>query len=70
MPSTLTVTGYIGPGRTLTSKVFPNISEFTINCEHNLVSFISNGVHNEVSISGTNTCTMTAVAGVYTLTIA
>lgn len=70
--ATITVTGKIGPGNTLTSKVFSNISAYDFDVVNNLlVMRTTNNLVEQVDISlaTTVTITLSAAAGNHTVTI-
>jgi len=73
MSATVTVTGTVGPGNTLSAGVFSGVSEFTINCESNMIYFTqpnaSGNTRKEVSIAAATTITATKSGSTYTLTI-
>ena len=69
MSATLTVTGTAGPGFSITAGVFANVSQFTINCETNILSFTQNGVVKEIAITAATTITATKSGSTYTLVI-
>ena len=73
MSATVTVTGTVGPGQTLTTGVFSGVSEFTINCETNMIYFTQpaaqGNTRKEVSINAATTVTATKSGTTWTLTI-
>jgi hypothetical protein len=73
MSATVTVTGTVGPGNTLTTGVFSGVSEFTINCETNMIYFTQpnaqGNTRKEVSINAATTVTATKSGTTWTLTI-
>jgi RNase adaptor protein for sRNA GlmZ degradation len=69
MSATVTVTGTVGPGKSLTSAVFTDVSSFTIDCATNMLTIIVNAVTKQISINAATTITATKSASVYTLTI-
>ena len=69
MAATLTLTGTVGPGNTLTAGVFSGVSEFTINADTNMVYFVQNGEHFEVSVNAATTVTATKSGTTWALTI-
>ena len=69
MSATLTLTGTIGPGNSLSAAVYSGISRFTIDCEVNTISFFINNVLTTIGITAATTITATKSGSVYTLTI-
>lgn len=73
MPSsgTLTVTGTIGPGNTLTAAVFSDVIEFGFDIPNSLLKFRIGTHWNEIDISAATTITVTlsGAAGNYTITV-
>jgi len=73
MSATVTVTGTVGPGNTLSAGVFSGVSEFTIDCVANMIYFTqpnaSGNTRKEVSIAAATTITATKSGSTYTLTI-
>ena len=70
MASTATVTGKTGAGATLTAGIFTNVTDIEFQIPDNTLRIVSSVGISYISLPGTNTITMTAVAGVYTLTVA
>lgn len=68
---TVTVTGKIGPGNTITAAVYSGITEFTFDVVNNLFKFSLGGLWRQVDISAATTVTITlsAAAGSYTISI-
>jgi len=69
MSATLTVTGTVGPAKTLTAAVFADVSVFTVNSDSNMLYFVQNGVNKEVSVNAATTVTATKSGTTWTLTI-
>lgn len=69
MAATVTVTGTVGPGATLTAGVFTGVTQFTIDCVQNMIYFESNTGRKEVSINAATTITATKSGSTYTLVI-
>jgi len=73
MSATVTVTGTVGPGNTLTAGVFTGVSEFTINAETNMLYFTQpnaqGNTRKEVSVNAATTVTATKSGTTWTLTI-
>jgi hypothetical protein len=70
--ATVTVTGTIGPGNTVTAGVFNNIQFFTLNPVTSMLQMTDvNDKVTEVSIAAATTITvvLSAAAGNYTVTI-
>lgn len=70
MPSTATVTGKTGPGLTLTAGVFTGVTDIEFQIPINTLRLVCDQGIVYISLSGSNTITMTASSGVYTLTVA
>ena len=68
---TATVTGKIGPGNSLSAAVISNILEFSFDVVNNLLKYRIGTTWNQIDISlaTTVTCTLSAAAGNYTLTV-
>jgi hypothetical protein len=69
MPSTVTVTGTVGPGFTATALVITLVSEFRIDCDKEMLYVTANGVIKEFYIGVATTITCTVTGNTYTLTI-
>lgn len=71
MAGTVTVTGTIGPGNTLTASAFTNVREVDIDMEKNLISIFRNDniVVPIISIASATTVTSTKSGTTWTLTI-
>lgn len=69
MPATVTVTGKVGPGNTLTAAVFSNVSEFAFDCQKNMLTFQQDAVVKQVDIGAATTITLTKSSSTYVLTI-
>lgn len=69
MSATVTVTGTVGPGRTLTAGVFTGVTSFTIDTVQNMIYFESAQGRKEVSINAATTITATKSGSTYTLEI-
>lgn len=69
MAATVTVTGKVGPGSTITAQVFSNVSAFSIDCIANVISIIINDLVSNIGITSANTITATKSGSTYTLTI-
>ena len=69
MASTATVTGTTGAGNTLTAGVFNNVTSFEFQIPDNTLRIVSSAGISYISLSGSNTITLTASSGVYTLTV-
>lgn len=69
MAGTLTVTGVIGPGNSLTAAVYTGITFYHIDTVNNEISF-DQGIRTvHVSITAATTITATKSGSTYTLTI-
>jgi hypothetical protein len=62
--SQVTVTGKIGPGQTLTSKVFTNVKTFSINTATAVLELISNDNPSSffIDLNAATTMTVTLVS--------
>ena len=69
MAATVTVTGTVGPAKTLTAAVFTSVSQFTINADTNMLYFVQDGINREVSVNAATTVTATKSGTTWTLTI-
>lgn len=69
MGSTATVTGKTGPGLTLTAGVFNNVTDIQFQIPDNTLRLVCDQGIVYISLTGSNTITLTASSGVYTLTI-
>jgi hypothetical protein len=71
MAATLTVTGYTGPGQTLTAKVFTNVLAFHVDTPTSMLSFTQSGSQQTtyVDITAATTVTATKSGTTWTLTI-
>jgi len=70
--ATVTATGTVGPGNTLTSGVFSNIAQFTFNPVTAMLTLVDvNDKVTDISIAAATTVTVTlsAAAGNYTVTV-
>jgi len=68
--SQATVTGYAGPGLLASGLVIPGITEIDIDITKNLLSLFIGSVRQMYALTGSNTFTLTATGGSYTLTVA
>lgn len=70
MAATVTVTGTVGAGGTLTAAVFQNVLAFRFDCVNNVLDLEFSGqVHEFISISAATTITATKSGSTYTLTV-
>jgi hypothetical protein len=69
MASTATVTGKTGAGNTLTAGVFSNVTDIDFQIPDNTLRLVSSAGISYISLTGSNTITLTASSGVYTLTV-
>jgi len=73
MPSTATVTGKVGPDRTMTAQVFNNVTFFSISTDKELLEIDytdANGPRkSQVDIAAATTILCTVSGANYTLTI-
>lgn len=70
MPATVTVTGTNGPGFTLTTAVFANVTSFRVDTNNNMLYMEQSGVALQgVSIAAATTVTATKSGNTWTLTI-
>jgi hypothetical protein len=68
--SQATVTGKVGPGSTITSQVFSNLTEFSLLTWPKNVMFItSNNKRQDFDINATTTVTVTIASGVATIVV-
>jgi len=71
MPSTVTVTGTIGPGNSFTSAVYSNVESFQfVDGKELLIIKQTDGKITTVSIVSAATLTLTVSGSSYTLTVA
>lgn len=68
---TATITGVIGPGNTLTSKVISGITSFSFDVVNNMFIYSVGSQQNQIAINSatTITCTLSAAGGNYTLAV-
>lgn len=70
MAASVTVTGKIGAGQTLTAKTFTNITSFKIDPDLGLLELAnSSGTVTAIAISDATTMTVTISGKTYTVTI-
>jgi hypothetical protein len=71
VPSTVTATGKVGPGNSVTSLVYNNVKEFSIRCDDEML-FVrtSDGVVHEEEIASAATITVTVSGSTYTVDVA
>lgn len=72
MPSTLTYTGTTGPGMTLTTQVFNDVTEYTFKVDRKVL-MITWGIPSQIShlsLLPGQTITHTLVGGNHTVTVA
>jgi hypothetical protein len=73
MPSTATITGKVGPDRTLTAQVFNLVTFFSIDTNNELLDIMYNNgsgaERRQIDISAATTITCTVSGANYTLTI-
>ncbi len=73
MPSTATVTGKVGPERTMTAQVFNNVTFFSVKTAEEVLELDytdGNGPRkSQIDISAATTITCTVSGANYTLTI-
>lgn len=62
MPGQVTVTGVIGPGNVLTSTVLPNVSEFKVNTDKEILTVVTSDRIVEISIAAATTFTVAITA--------
>lgn len=69
--SQATVTAAVGPGLDATALVITDIVDIDFNLPGEILSLtLSNGQVRQFALTGSNTITLTASGGTYTLTIA
>lgn len=69
MPATLTVTGKVGPGNTVTAGVFTGVTNININTVNNMLQFTQDAVVKEIDVNAADTVTATKSGTTWTLTI-
>lgn len=74
MPGTATVTGKTGPDKTLTARVFQNVSRFTVNTNTEVLELdYDDGALGpkriEIDISAATTFTVVISGSTYTVTV-
>lgn len=69
MPSTVTVTGVVGPAQAVTAAAFSNVTFFSIDTEKELLHFVSDGRKVEIEIAAVTTITLTVSGNAYALTL-
>jgi len=73
MPSVATITGKVGPGGTLTTQVFNNVTFFSIDTTNEVLEIVfsdANGPRRiQIDIGADTTITCTVSGNTYTLTI-
>jgi len=70
MSATVTATGVVGPGDTLTAGVFSDISIVDFDCVNNILSLTDiNGKVVQISITSATTITATKSSSTYTLNV-
>lgn len=70
MAATVTVTGTMGPGLTVTSQVFTEVTSFTIDAVNNLIKInAGDGRVVDISVAAAATVTATKSGSAWTLTI-
>lgn len=69
MAESITVTGKIGPGSTLTAVVYTGVSEHTIDCVANILTMVINGLRRAIDITAATTITATKSGSTYTLVV-
>jgi hypothetical protein len=66
----VTVTGYAGPGMTVTAVVINNVTKFEVDIDKGMLRMTdTSGNLKEVAISAATTFTVTISGGNYTVTI-
>lgn len=71
MPSTVTFTGQLGPGLTITAKVFSNVTDVDFQIDRGVLQ-ITHGIPQQIThleLSNTATVTDTISSGNHTFTI-
>lgn len=69
MYANITVTGVVGPAKTLTAGVFSNCQAFSINAVTNILSINQADNIIDVAITAATTMTVTISGGNYTVSI-
>lgn len=69
MPATVTVTGKVGPGLTVTAGVFTGVTNININTVNNMLQFTQDAVVKEIDVNAAATVTATKSGTTWTLTI-
>jgi hypothetical protein len=70
MPSTVTVTGKIGPGLSMSGLVLTNLKNFLIDCVNNTLDTEDmSGKHRHMDISAASTFTVVISGRTYAVTI-
>lgn len=67
--SQVTVTGKIGPGVTVTTVVFSNVTSFAINTDNEILSIIQTDKRTDIDITAATTITITVSGNNYTVSI-
>lgn len=70
MSATATVTGSVGPNKTVTAGVFSGINAVNFDCVGNILTLIDiNGLETKISITAAATITATKSGSTYTFTV-
>lgn len=73
MPGTATITGKVGPGNTLTTQVFNNVSFFSVDTANEVLTLTYNNGPGQttilIDVSAATTWTLTVSGNTYTLTV-
>lgn len=69
MADTATVTGVVGAAVTLTAGVFTNVTSITFDTVKNILRLVCDQGIIYVALTGSNTITITASSGSYTLSV-
>lgn len=67
--STATITAKVGPAQQLTAGVFTNVTEMNFLATAEILRIQTNGRFLDFELTGSNTITLTASSGNYTLTV-
>lgn len=67
--SSATITAKVGPAQQLTAGVFTNVTEANFFMTGEILRIMTNGRLLDFELTGSNTITLTASGGTYTLTV-
>ena len=69
MPSTVTVTGTVGPGSSVTALVISNVTFFSVDTVNEMLTVVADGKTTSYNITAATTITCTVSGNNYTLTV-